>query len=37
LTRGTSRWFGDYRPVGLPFVGRFFVVAVFLVPQVWAF
>jgi len=29
--------FGDYWRFGLPFVGLFFLVAVFLVPQIWSF
>ncbi|MDO8212029.1 SLC13 family permease [Conexibacter sp. CPCC 206217] len=29
--------FGDYWRFGLPFLGLFFVVAVFLVPQIWSF
>jgi di/tricarboxylate transporter len=29
--------FGDYWRFGLPFVGLFFLVAVFLVPVIWSF
>ena len=28
--------FGDYWPFGLPFLGLFFLVAVFLVPVIWS-
>ena len=37
IMRPAGYRFGDYWKLGLPLLGLYFVVAVFLVPAIWSF